>query len=192
MEKSLTYESEDILLESLRKGDSAAFEFLYRQYYRMVAKQANERGLQDLDAQDVFQEVLIVLVRKIHDPAFELSAKLGTFLFAIARNLLLKKSSKLLVLHTADSVPLASDAQLVEMEAGADELEERLNAVTMSLDILEPECRTMLLLSFYEKRTQAEIAEEMGYTEAFVKVKKHRCLNYLRKHVKQHPLFKDD
>jgi len=190
MEKSLTYESEDTLLESLRNGDSAAFEFLYRQYYRMVAKQANERGLQDSDAQDVFQEVLIVLVRKIHDPAFELSAKLGTFLFAIARNLLLKRNSKLPVLHTADSVPLASDAQLVE--TGADELEERLNAVTMSLDVLEPECRTMLLLSFYEKRSQAEIAEEMGYTEAFVKVKKHRCLNYLRKHVKQHPLFKDD
>ncbi len=190
MEKSLTYESDDTLLESLRKGDSAAFEFLYRQYYRMVAKQTNERGLQDSDAQDVFQEVLIVLVRKIHDPAFELSAKLSTFLFAIARNLLLKKSGKLPVMHTADSVPLSSDVQLAD--TGPDEMEERLNAVVRTLDVLEPECRTLLLLSFYEKRSQAEIAEEMGYTEAFVKVKKHRCLNYLRKHVKQHPLFKDD
>jgi len=190
MEKSLTYETDEILLDFLRKGDSAAFEFLYRQYYRMVAKQASERGLQDSDAEDVFQEVLIILVRKIHDPAFELSAKLGTFLFAIARNLLLKRSGKAPILHTTDSIPLASDARLVEAEP--DELEEQLSAVVKTLDLLEPECRTLLLLSFYEKRSHAEIAEEMGYTEAFVKVKKHRCLNYLRKHVKQHPLFRDN
>ena len=189
MEKSLTYESDQVLLDSLRRGDSTAFEFLYRQYYRMVAKQANDRGLQDSDAQDVFQEVLIVLVRRIHDPAFELSAKLGTFLFAVARNLLLKKSSQSLVLHPADSIS-SSDVQ--PADTGPDEMEERLVAVVRTLDLLEPECRTLLLLSFYEKRSHAEIAEEMGYTEAFVKVKKHRCLNYLRKHVKLHPLFKDD
>lgn len=190
MEKSLTYESDEVLLEFLKKGDSAAFEFLYRQYYRMVAKQANDRGLQDSDAHDVFQEVLIVLVRKIHDPAFELSAKLGTFLFAIARNLLLKRSAKLSIMPPAGAMPSPADVQPAETDA--EDLEAQLNAVVKTLDLLEPECRTLLLLSFYEKRSHAEIAAEMGYTEAFVKVKKHRCLNYLRKHVKQHPIFKDD
>ncbi len=190
MEKSLTYESDEVLLESLRRGDSVAFEFLYRQYYRMVAKQANDRGLQDSDAQDVFQEVLIVLVRKIHDPAFELSAKLSTYLFAIARNLLLKRSNKPPVLFHAEGILASPEVQMTD--TGPDEMEERLIAVVRTLDLLESECRTLLLLSFYEKRSHAEIAEEMGYTEAFVKVKKHRCLNYLRKHVKLHPLFKDD
>lgn len=190
MDNALKYESDEVLLDALRKSEPAAFEFLYRQYYRMVAKQVNERGLSDADAQDLFQEVLLVLVRKTQEPNFELSSKLGTFLFAIARNLLLKKSGKPPDMYLDDETLFRFGTQMPDTDPAL--LEERLSAVVGCLALLEAECRTLLMLSFFEKCSQAEIAEAMGYTEAFVKVKKHRCLNYLRKLVKQHPLFKDD
>ncbi|MEQ1745832.1 MAG: sigma-70 family RNA polymerase sigma factor [Saprospiraceae bacterium] len=190
MDKSLTYESDDALLEALRKKDSAAFESLYRQYYRMVVKQVNDQGLPDEDAEDIFQEVLLVLVRKIHDTDFVLTAKLSTYLFAIARNLLLKRSGKQPFVQLDESIVKPLGVQ--PPETGPDEQEERINAVVGCLAQMEGDCRTLLLMSFYEKRSQVEIAEAMGYSESFVKVKKHRCLSYLRKQVKEHPFFKDD
>ena len=94
MDKSLTFETDQSLLIALRKSDPAAFELLYRQYYRMVAKQANDYRLPDEEIEDLFQEVLLVLVQKVRTPEFELTAKLSTYLFAVARNLLLKKTGK--------------------------------------------------------------------------------------------------
>ncbi|MBK9337451.1 MAG: sigma-70 family RNA polymerase sigma factor [Lewinellaceae bacterium] len=190
MNKALEYESDEVLLDALRKNDPAAFEFLYRQYYRMVTSQVNDRGLSDADAQDIFQEVLLVLVRTIQRPDFGLTAKLSTFLFAIARNLLLKKSGKPTDMPLDDESLLRLGHQTPETDPAL--FEERLNTVVDCLALLDSDCCTLLMLSFFEKRSQTEIAQTMGYTEAFVKVKKHRCLNYLRKHVKQHPLFKDE
>lgn len=192
MDKSLTFETDQSLLIALRKSDPAAFEFLYRQYYRMVAKQANDYRLPDAEVEDLFQEVLLVLVQKVRTPEFELTAKLSTYLFAVARNLLLKKTGKYPNVSLDEDITLGIDPQMQEDKDAEDLLEGRLLAVTDCMKNLDADCQTLLLLSFYEKRSQAEIAEAMGYTESFVKVKKHRCLNYLRKEVKQHPFFKDD
>lgn len=191
MNKSLTYETEDELLKALRQGAAPAFEMLYRQYFRMVAKQTADAGLGSADAEDLFQEVLVVLVRKIKEPEFQLTAKLSTYLFAIARNLILKKASPKAEFSTGEIAAFQTDAP-----PAANELEDReqrenqLNVVVGYLEALEDDCQQLLKLSFFEKYSQAEIAEKMGYADSFVKVKKHRCLEYLRKQVKTHTLFK--
>lgn len=187
----MTYESDEALLKDLRNGVSQAFEALYRQYYRMVAKQAADAGEADTEAEDLFQEVLFVLVRKVRDPEFRLNAKLSTFLFAVARNLLLKKAGKKYETAVIDSTLIhLGGQQLPEDPADIKIREEQLNVVAGYLELLEEDCHEVLMMSFYEKRSQAEIAGIMGYAESFVKVKKHRCLEYLRKQVKTHPLFK--
>ena len=190
MYKTITYKSDEYLLEALRRGDREAFEFLYRQYYRMAARQANDQGLGDADTEDIFQEMLLILVQKVQDPGFRLTAKLGTYLFAVLRNLLFKKTGKKIPVTQSDDALL----HLPESEPNLDRAvwEEKLSVVAGNLELLEDGCRTLLVLSFFEKRSQAEIAEAMGYAESFVKVKKHRCLEYLRKKVKAHPLFKDE
>lgn len=191
MEKTFTYESDEALMKDLRNGYPPAFEALYRKYYRMIARQVAESGRTNIEAEDLFQEVLVVLVRKVRDPGFELSAKLSTYLFAISRNLLLKSSGKLsdtalrdnMLSHLTDR---QSSDELNDMQLR----EEQLNVIVGHLQLLEDDCQQILTLSFYEKQSQAEIARIMGYSDAFVKVKKYRCLEYLRKQVKNHPLFK--
>ena len=191
MDNLLTFDSDTALLEALRKGVPTAFEALYRRYYNMVAKQASDHGMPDVEKEDLFQDVLVVLVRKIREPDFQLTAKLSTYLFAIARNLLLKKSGSKKEIATTDAelLDLVGRFPTEDLSERSQE-ESRLNVVIGCLEILEEDCRRLLLLAFYEKRPQAEIAAEMGYSEAFVKVKKYRCLEYLRKQVKAHPLFK--
>lgn len=189
MDKSLTYETEEDLLKALREGAAPAFETLYRQYYRMVAKQASDAGRED--AEDLFQELLVILVRKIREPEFRLSSKLGTYLYAIAKNLILKNANLKPEFSTGDiSAFQRENPGVTEEEEEREKLEKQLIAIAGFLENMEEDCRRVLRLSFFDKRSQSEIAEEMGYAESFVKVKKHRCLDYLRKQVKSHSLFK--
>ena len=80
-----------ILLEGLKRGESSAFEQVYRRYYRMVENYVlKNNGLED-DAQDVFQETLMALVKSIQKPDFQLSAKLSTFIYGISSRIWLLK-----------------------------------------------------------------------------------------------------
>lgn len=189
MTKSLTYDSDEALLKALRNSEPAAFESLYHQYFRMVAKQAHDQGGGSNEVEDLFQEVLFILVRKVRDPEFQLSSKLSTFLFAIARNLLLKKAGKKPDLELDNSV-LSKLEKEMDDPTDREIWEDQLNVVVGNLELMEDGCQTLLRMTFFEKRSHAEVAEELGYKESFVKVKKHRCLEYLRKAVKDHPLFR--
>ena len=192
MPKPLTYESDATHLMALRREEPAAFEALYRQYFRMVAKQALVMGVTGTDIEDLFQELVLILVRKVRDTEFKLSAKMSTYVYAVARNLLLKKTGKKAEFPVEESTLLALEESWSADELDARiEMEDRLNVVVGYLELLEDDCREVLRLSFYEKLPQAEIAQVMGYSDSFVKVKKHRCLEYLRKQVITHPLFKD-
>lgn len=190
MRKPVVYNSDEALIADLRAAAPAAFEALYRQYYRMVAKQVSDANLSSADAEDLFQEVLVILVQKVRDPEFQLSAKLSTYLFAIARNLLLKKTGKKTELAVGDdALARLAGEQAPDEIAELQHRDQQLNVILGCLEILEEDCNHLLNLTFYEKKSHSEVADIMGYSEAFVKVKKHRCLNHLRNRVKAHPLF---
>ena len=170
-------------LDELRAGKKTAYEALYHRHYRMVESLVVRLGGNGEDARDIFQESLFVLVQNIRKPGFQLTSKVSTLLYAIARNLWLKKKA-------ADKIPLQETGSLSNVPAGEDgkeaalEKEALLRMVTESLSKLEDDCRAVLRYAFYQNLPHAEIARLMGYTEAFVKVKKFRCLEYLRKVVR--------
>ncbi len=182
-------ESEEMLLEALRSNKASAFEALYKKYYRMVVKQVIEFDRPAEEAEDLFQEMLIILVQKLRDDNFVLTSKLSTYIFGIVRNLLLKRKGKKKMDLSEDVEeygPLADQDDIREKET----LDTQLNLVVACLEVIEESCRQVLFLSFFEKRSGAEIAQQLDYTEAFVKVKKHRCLEYLRKAVLNNPGFR--
>lgn len=182
----------DFLME-LRSGSPNAFEELYRRYYRMVEDMVLKYRGSTEDARDTFQEALFVFVKKLREPGFTLTSKASTYLYAIARNLYLKKSGK-------SGTEISVDQQVFNFSAQSDpftdglaqnEQDSLLKLVSEKLENLEADCRSLIEYSFYQCLSHAQIASLMGYTEAFVKVKKFRCLEYLRKLVKGAPIFKN-
>lgn len=180
-------------LDALKSGSQSAFEQLYRRYYRMTENQILQFHGDQNDAKDIFQETLFVLVKKLRDPEFKLVGKLSTFLFAVSRNLWLKKKGK----STREVHFENQDFAVFNLESEAEEAttavekEALLDLVGKKLEELEEGCRNLILFSFYQKLPHQEIARLMGYTESFVKVKKFRCLEYLRRLVQDHPIFKN-
>lgn len=182
------WKDETALLNALRRSESAAYEELYRRAYRPVEAFVRDNSGTREDARDLFQEALIVLIRKVQPPSFELSGKLGGLLAAIARNIWLK--------HLRDNRVRAMNAD-VEVEAlqlvSEDELafkqqqEHRHILISEQLKELEEDCRRVILARLFRKLPYANIAEELGYTVDYVRVKLHKCLKYLRKKVEAHP-----
>lgn len=185
MERKVDHLPDMELLAQLKRGDRAAFETVYRQFFRMTAGQVNQFGRADFLAEDIFQESLIVLVRLINKPDFVLTSKLSTLLFGISRNVMLQKTGKKaeILVEDAKMLRLGTTDDEPDPEAIAEQ-ETLLSAIEQNMGLIAEDCRELLTFSFFEKLPQAEIAVKMGYSEAFVKVKKFRCLEYLRKKVK--------
>lgn len=182
------------LLAALRSGSASAFEDLYRDYYRMAEDLVVRYHGTPEDARDVFQETLFVLVKKIREPDFRLSGKLSTYLYAIIRNIWLKKAGKTAPEIRTDHSILSNldwaDAA-TKQDISPQEKEDLLAAMKEKMSDLEEDCRNLLRYSFYQNLPHAEIAVLTGYTEAFVKVKKFRCLGYLRRMLKDTQIFKN-
>src|SRR4029453_3966594 len=88
--KALDNLSDTQLLQAMRSGDEKAFSLLYRRrqpaIYRFALQMCGSTAL----AEDVTQEVFIVLIRDRH--AFDAQrGSLSSFLFGVARNQLLRR-----------------------------------------------------------------------------------------------------
>ncbi|MBK8564961.1 MAG: sigma-70 family RNA polymerase sigma factor [Saprospiraceae bacterium] len=178
-------------LIALRQGAPEAFEELYRKYYRMVEDMVLKYRGNTEDARDVFQEALFVFVKKLREPDFVLTSKASTFIYAIARNIYLKKAGRPSPEISVDQQQFVFAEQTDPVTEGLshEEKDLLLNLMNEQLDNLEADCRSVITYSFYQNLSHAQIAVLTGYTEAFVKVKKFRCLEYLRKLVKNNPKF---
>ena len=83
--------SDSRLLNQLQNEDNASFALLYRFYYPAIEAHIIRNSGSQADAEDVFQEAIVVLLQQIRRVDFVLTSSLKTYLFAIARNLWLKR-----------------------------------------------------------------------------------------------------
>jgi len=183
-------DNEQELLSQLKKGLPQAFRSLYKNQYKVVASLILKMGGDQNDVEDVFQETLYVLVKKIREPNFQLTAKISTLMHAIARNIWLKKLKKgsKEVSFENDSLisdDLAGDSQPQDHQ----EKELMIGVLLDNINALGEDCRNVIRMIYFKKLSHAEVAEELGYSLSFVKVKKFRCLGYLRKMVASSPFF---
>lgn len=176
------------LIEALKKGDELAFKEVYRQYYRMAVTIVKKNNGQEEDIEDVFQEMLFVLVKKLREKDFNLTVKLGTFVYAIIRNLWLQRLKK----HTREQdVKLVPDnvKEIYEEIELKQIYEKKHELIAEVFKDLKTDCQKIIKASFYEKLSHGSIAEKLGYSNAFVRVKLHRCMEGFKTKVKQHPKF---
>lgn len=124
------------------------------------------------DAEDLFQEVLLVLIEKTKEENFELKSSLNTFLYAVARNLWLKALRK-----RGNKASLELDENLagVELDLGIDE--EKQTWAETALEQLGEKCRQLLLLFYYHRLSFESIAKKLDFkNDKVAKNQKYRCL----------------
>lgn len=171
------------IIQAIEVGDNLVINKLYDLYYPPIARMIiSHQGSYD-EAQDIFQETVMVLYDKVINSNFKLTSKLGTFLYAVAKRLWLKQLTRGEAKYKTDSIAdhldnlVAEDAieEHIAMEAQLLHMEEAMIALG------EP-CKSILSDFYLENKSMAEICEKFGYTNADnAKNQKYKCLQRLKK-----------
>lgn len=162
--------------------ERGALELLYKGNFDLIRKYVLLNSGDDEDAKDVYQDTLMIFMKKINVPGFELTSKVSTLLYGIARNVWMKKLERDRV--TEKHVKGYSiEASISVMDEEVDD-QDRISRVLSALEALGEPCRTILRDFFYGGLSMVDIAEKMGYTNADnAKNQKYKCMNRLKRSV---------
>ncbi len=176
--------TDEHLLALLKADYRAAFTHLYRSYFKMVEYLIVQNSGNTPDAEDIFQETMLVLFNKSKEAEFSLSCTVKTFVYSIARNLWLKK-----LRGTKREVRLTDyeKYEQVDMDGQQEEENGKQLLIENAMEQMGESCRKILLLFYYMKKDMQQIAEELGYTNAEnAKNQKYKCLQQLKSKLSNH------
>lgn len=177
------FSTDTALLEGLATGERDAVAEIYRLYRPMLVKWVLSRGGKEEDADDVFQDVLMVLYDKAKSPEFCLTCKLSTYLFAISKRLWYKKLEK------ANTITYINDDEDGNFGLFYDddvavhiEKEKAYAHLDVALNKLGEPCSSLLKAFYMESKSMQDIASDFNYTNAEnAKTQKYKCLMRLKK-----------
>lgn len=175
------------VIDAIRNNDnSKLFKLLYKHYFSMVEGiVVNYNGSKD-DAKDVFQEMILVLIREVDNNKIDESKNIKNYIYTISKNLFLNILRDRNKNVSIDSVQ-ESDFDYRQAKSHI-ELKESEELVSKIIKELGEKCFEILKRILFENKKQEEIAEELGLKDRFVvKTYKNRCKNKLIDLMKKKP-----
>lgn len=188
-QKTYYENGETALIEQLKNGDHEAFEATFSLYGTKVYNQALRMLGNSSDAEDVVQEVFLLVYKK--SKSFRGKSKFSTWLYRLTMNAAITKlrQRKDECVSIDDYLPKFSDdghhsvrpvvdwSQEVERLAGNMELS---RVIGWAIDQLHSLDKAVLVLSDLEEMSNKEISEVLGLSVLAVKARLHRARLFLR------------
>jgi RNA polymerase sigma factor (sigma-70 family) len=169
------------LLKGLAAGDRKVIEGIYKDHFNMIQSLiVNNNGSAD-DAQDIFQEAMVVLYEKVRTGSFELNCQLKTYLYSVSKRLWLKRlqqNSRLWSQEIDPEITIQADEEIVTHEKRDAEFE----LMSQAIQRLGEPCKSLLEAYYLKKVNMQDIALQFGYTNSDnAKNQKYKCLMRLKK-----------
>jgi len=176
--------SDKEIIKRIKANDRTILGELFVTNEKIITGYIKNNGGSKSDVQDLLQEAIIVLWQNVNAGRFELNAKVSTYLFAIAKNKWMAEMRRRKRYdHNIESIEKRTDGQNT-LESIIDD--EQKNLITDALKKLEPPCKELLLLFYFEERSMNEIAQILNFANSNVaKAKKYQCKKALEVLVKQ-------
>lgn len=175
------------IIQQLRTGKrDKAFRQLYKGF-PAVKKLILSKGGNAEEAEDTFQEALIIFYRKAMQPNFELTSSCSTYLYSVARYLWKDVSKKKGLEYTTENVEhLKFESELEEMA----QKEKKFLLIEQVLNSIGEKCLKILQLFYYKGLSMKEIARQVDLkSEKVTKNQKYKCLERARKMVLETSTF---
>ena len=190
IDKEMAGKKDKRLIEGIRKQDERIITEMYTQYFPSVRHYIFRNNGSAEDARDIFHDALMVLLDKIRKDTLTLNSSLKTYVYAICRNLWLKKI-------TARKIEYVNYGEIEETLAGASlEIHEfyDINRAYLlyqkQFALMSPTCRK-LIQYFLKGHSYQEISKLMNYdSESYARKRKYRCIKLLIKRIKADPDYK--
>ncbi len=180
-------------MQGVQNGDAEALRSLIQEYQHRVAAAIARMGGSSCDPEEIAHEVFVRVWRSAH--RYQPSAKLSSWLFTIARNLVLNdvryrqrhpNVSRDIVAedgHVQEDITPDTSARQPDVVLRESELQQ---AIDDALQRLPENQRTAIILRRYEESTYEEIAVVLGITVPAVKSLLFRARTALREFLREY------
>jgi RNA polymerase sigma factor (sigma-70 family) len=187
----MIYFSDEAILKGLKEKRSDCIRYLYREYFPLAKSIVEKNSGSYQDAEDVFQDGVIILYQKILSGPLTLNCTLKTFFFSICRNIWMQRlDRKWRLLYQDDLVSeTVEDYDAIPIELNEEKLE-KTRLYQLHFLSLPADCQKILKM-FLSKTSLKEISEHMGFKDvSYAKTRKYLCKNMLRKKILRDPRYK--
>lgn len=172
--------NEEIIALIRNAGYEKALDVLYSNYPTFKNSFKKYGGKAD-DAEDVFQDGLVIFIEKISNEEFNLTCDFKSFLFSICRNLsheyFRKKGKEVTILQNTEEEHL--DTIMIQDFL---ERETKYAALDKVLNSIGDKCLELLSLYYFNELNMKSIAQKMGFkTENSAKTQKYKCIERAKK-----------
>ncbi len=154
--------------------------------HRMVLKNSGHTE----DAEDIFQDMMVILYKKIKAKELNLTCTLKTYMYAICRNLWLQKLQR----KSKGDIEIEEfeDEQTEPFELNEDlQYEAKYNLYQKHFLQLSKDCQRVLKL-FLQKTSLKRITEIMGFSSVdYTKTRKYLCKKSLKEKILNDPECKN-
>ena len=182
--------SDQIYIEGLANNDSAIIQSIYKKFVpKVISYIRNNSGDED-QAQDVIQEIMILLFNQAKANKLQLSCPFDAYFFLLCKrkwlNELKKASNKGVTIndeYTSNNEPTE------EMVTQTEIFEEKQELFDLMFQKLGDKCQEVLKLSFILKSME-EVAEKLQVTYGYVRKKKSLCTGQLTQWIRENSRFK--
>jgi|SRR5690554_1025871 len=169
----------DVLID-LRTENNFAFGKLYEDNFFKISQFVQNNSGSKIDAEDLFQEAMIVLVEKLRQDNFELTASINTYVYAICKNLWFKKLRNSTYVLSNDEIQ--SDDFLNSINDSIENEKTYLEKLQGYLLKISNHCNRLIHDIFFKEKAIGQIQQEYGYTTRHnAHNQKHKCIEQVRK-----------
>jgi len=175
-----TMEANSDILIDLKGENNHAFGELYKNYFSMVSRFVNNNNGTNDDAQDIFQDTMLVLIEKLRQDNFELTASLKTYVMAIAKHLWL---NRLKITSRQTEFTIHNDNQFYEeIDLSIENEKTYWDKLQNYMTFISSHCNRLIHDMFFMNKGIEQIQEDYGYSTIHnAQNQKHKCIEQIRK-----------
>ncbi len=182
----MTKYTNEELLHGILRNDNLILQHVYKNFFYKINFFIKKNSGDDEDSNDVFQEAIIIIYRKLKANDLVLDCSFETYLYSVCRFLWLKQLEKRKTEREKiqDNHDFNDDIYDNSFETTVD-MNEKYKLYQKHFKNLGKDCQKILQL-FFDKVSLRQIAQMMGYqSEKYAKKRKYKCKEYLVKSIKQ-------
>ena len=183
--------TDEELITGLKEKNSKCIKYLYKEFFPL-AKSIVERNSGNYeDAEDLFQDSIVVLYKRLTKENITLKCGLKTFFYGICKNLWMQRLDRKWRLLYSESMAEepAGSYELIDREF-SEEILEKKRLYQKHFLTLPKRCQKILIL-YLKDLPLKQIADELGLkNEEYAKARKYSCKNMLRKRIMNDPQCK--
>ena len=168
------------LINDIKGEQNFSFEVLYNEYYGLIQNFVLKNNGTKQDAEDLFQDVMIVFVEKLRYDNFTLTASLKTYIYAISKNLWYKKIRKNNV--NVEFNETYNESFFEEIQLSIDNEKSYAEKLQLYLTKITDHCSRLLKDMFFKDKSIEQIQEDYGYTSKHnLQNQKYKCVQQVKK-----------